>query len=421
MNHPRRELVSLLSVSGAISVFPVMTLAQSNATGVRPPRADQVMWGGMGYSVPNADVSRHFPMVSAALAGVGGQGKLAMAFAEKLSKSYPGGVTESPSKLLDANSDPALLFSVSLDFEQMILVPNDGGSSDFQLSFVYALAQVLYLDLPRSGGSDGDLRVLYSFPFRVQSGETPRIGSDQDRVTNFKKLLFDLDNSLLNVFDRKVATKKFREARLPKRMKVTSVTLTPEAESSIKELGLSSALGAQFFGQAMTASLAEKGDLSVLPYAQNDVLNGALAARFNQFPNIGKIFNRLNDPLENNFSIDITVHRVLRKSNGSNISNILYARGISVFVKLRDVHKEKVVFDKKILLIENNELPKAMFDRLKDYDLRYLVQISIKLFDLFTDAVLSENAEKLKAVGLEPSKDMPEVKALKEVLLSCRY
>lgn len=421
MNHLRRELVSLLSVSGALSVFPVTTFAQSNATGVRPPRADQVMWGGMGYSVPNADVSRYFPMVSAALAGVGGQGKLAMAFAEKLSKSYPGGVTENPSKLLDANSDPALLFSVSLDFEQMILVPNDGGSSDFQLSFVYALAQVLYLDLPRSGGSDGDLRVLYSFPFRVQSGETPRIGSDQDRVTNFKKLLFDLDNSLLNVFDRKVATKKFREARLPKRMKVMSVTLTPEAESSIKELGLSNALGAQFFGQAMTASLAEKGDLSVLPYAQNDVLNGALAARFNQFPNIGKIFNRLNDPLENNFSIDITVHRVLRKSNGSNISNILYARGISIFVKLKDVHKEKVVFDKKILLIENNELPKAMFDRLKDYDLRYLVQISIKLFDFFTDAVLSENAEKLKAVGLEPSKDMPEVKALKEVLLSCRY
>ncbi len=59
MNHLRRELVSLLSVSGALSVFPVMTFAQSNATGVRPPRADQVMWGGMGYSVPNADVSRY--------------------------------------------------------------------------------------------------------------------------------------------------------------------------------------------------------------------------------------------------------------------------------------------------------------------------------------------------------------------------
>ena len=421
MNHLRRAVVSLLSVSGASSVFPVMTFAQSNVGGVRPPRVDQVMWGGMGFSVPNADVLRQFPMVSAALAGVGGQGKLAMAFAEKLGQSYPGGVTDSPSKLLDSNSDPALLFSVSLDFEQMILVPNEGGGSEFQLSFVYALAQVLYLDLPRSGGSDGDLRVLYSFPFRVQSGETPRIGNDQDRITNFKKLLFDLDNSLLNVFDKKVATKKFREARLPKRLKVMSVTVAPEAASSIKELGLTDSLGAQFFGQAMTASLAEKGDLSVLPYSQNDVLNGALASRFNQFPNIGRIFNRLNDPLENNYSIDLTIHRVLRKSNGSNISNILYARGISIFVKLTEVHGKKVVFDKKILLIENNELPKAMFDRLKDYDLRYLVQISIKLFDLFTDAVLSESAEKLASVGLEPSKDMSDVKALKEVLLTCRY
>jgi hypothetical protein len=283
------------------------------------------------------------------------------------------------------------------------------------------LAQVLYLDLPRSGGSDGDLRVLYSFPFRVQSGETPKTGNQVERLDNFKKLIFELDNSLLNVFVAKVASKKFRESRLPKRLKVTSVVITSEAEATIKDLGLSESLGTQFFGQAMTSSLAEKGDISVLPFAQNDVLNGALASRFNQFPNIGKIFSRLDDPLENNFVIDLTIHRVLRKSNGSNISNILYARGISVFVKLTEVNSKKIIFDKKILLIENNELPKAMFDRLKDYDLRYLVQITIKLFDLFSEAVMTENSDKLRLVGLDPTADMSDVKNLKQQLLSCRY
>ncbi len=397
---------------------PRIVLAQS---GVRAPRADKVMWGGMGFSVPNADIPKYFPMVSAAIAQSGGLGKLASAFSSELGKNYAGGISEDPARLIDANSDPSLLFTVSLDFEQMILVPNEGGASEFQLSFVYGLAQVLYLDLPRSGGSDGDLRVLYSLPFRVQSGETPRTGSAADRVSNFKKLLFELDNSLVNVFSRKVAGKKFREAKVPKRLKVMSVTITPEANAVINELGISQNLTAQFFGQAFTASLAEKGDLSVLPFAQNDVLNGSLASRFNKFPNISKIFGRLNDPEENNYAVDLTVHRVLRKSNGSNISNILYARGMSVFIKVTDVYKKSVVFDRKILLIENNELPKAMFDRLKDYDLRYMVQIAIKMFDLFTDAVMTESAEKMKALGVDPPLESKDIKTLKDLFLTCRY
>jgi hypothetical protein len=86
-----------------------------------------------------------------------------------------------------------------------------------------------------------------------------------------------------------------------------------------------------------------------------------------------------------------------------------------------DVYGKKVIFDKKILLIENNELPKAMFDRLRDFDLRYLVQITIKLFDLFTEAVVSESIDGLKAVGLDQSADLSEVRNLKQALLSCRY
>lgn len=421
MQNYRRHLIRAIPYSCLLAGtgLPWGNIRAQSST--KPPRADQVMWGGMGFSVANADIPRSFPMVSKALSTVGGQPKLAMAFTSQLAKHYPGGIAEDPTKLLDVNSDPSLLFTVSLDFEQMILVPNEGGQTDFQLSFVYALAQVLYLDLPRQGGSTGDLRVLYSFPFRVQSGETPKIGNEQDRVANFKRLLFDVDNSLINFFGKKVAAKRFRETKVPKRLKVASVSITPEASAVIKELGISGSLNDQFFGQAITASLAERADMSVLPFAQNDLLNGALASRFNRFPNISKIFERLNDPLENNYSIDITVHRVLRKSNGSNIANILYARGMSIFIKVTDVYKKTVVFDKKLLMIENNELPKAMFDRLKDYDLRYMVQIAIKMFDTFSEAVITENQEKIKQVGLDPATDTKDLRALKEVFLACRY
>ncbi len=395
-------------------------MVHAQGTGTRPVRSDKVMWGGMGFSVPNAEISRVFPMLESTLAGVGGQGRLAMAFADRLSHSYAGGVTDDPRNLLDSRSDPALLFSLSIDFEQMILVPAEGRNTEFQLSFVYAIAQVLYLDLPRPSGSDGDLRVLYSFPFRVQSGDTARIGSTIDRRNNFMRLLFDADNSLVNVFGSKIAGRRFRESMLPKRLKVMSATLTPEASAAIKELGLFEALGSQFFGQAMTASLAEKGELSVLPFSQNDALSRALASRFDQFPDIERLFGRLNDPAENNYLVDLTVHRVLRRSNGSNVSNILYARGLSVFIKFTDVYARKIVFERKILLIENNELPKALFDRLKDIDLRYLVQITIKLFDQFCSGVMNENINILRSLGLETASDLADAKALRLLLLNCR-
>lgn len=419
MDKSKRGTIRALSSLGLAWMPPLSLFAQGSS--LRSPRVDQVMWGGFGFSSANLDIPTVFPLVSEALSISGGPGKLAMAFAERLSSAYSGGVTDDPTKLLDSSSDPALLFSVSLDFEQMILVPNEGNQTEFQLSFIYASSQVLYLDLPRSGGGDGDLRVLYSFPFRVQSGETPRVGSAEDRIRNFKSLLFDLENSLLNTFTKKVASKQFREAKLPKRLKVANVSITPEASTVIKDLGLERSLTPQFFGQALTASLAEKGDISVLPFAQNDLLNGALASRFDRFPSIEQIFKRLDDPLENNYTIELVVHRVLRRSNGSNIGNVLYARGISIFIKVNDIYKKQTVFNKKILLLENNELPKAMLDRLQDYDLRYLTQITIKLFDSFAEGVVKKDPEKLKSIGLKPAEDMAEVAALDVLLSTCRY
>jgi hypothetical protein len=123
---------------------------------------------------------------------------------------------------------------------------------------------------------------------------------------------------------------------------------------------------------------------------------------------------------ELDYAIDLTVHKALRKSNGGNATNVLYTRGLSVFVKLSETINNKVIFEKKILLIENNELPKSMFDRLQDFDMRYMVQISIKLFDEFIAGVLMEDKEKLKSVGLDVAKDMADVKSLKNILLQCK-
>ena len=47
--------------------------------------------------------------------------------------------------------------------------------------------------------------------------------------------------------------------------------------------------------------------------------------------------------------------------------------------------------------------------------------MTIKLFDVFAEAVISESPEKIKAIGLDPRLDAKDCKALKEVFIACRY
>jgi hypothetical protein len=220
-----------------------------------------------------------------------------------------------------------------------------------------------------------------------------------------------------------VAQRSFAQFFPPKRIKVSSVRFTPEASQVIRELGIEDRFSELFFGQALTASLAEHSGISILPYGQSDVLNKGLAERFNRFPNISKIFETLNAPDANNYNIELTVHRVLRKPNGSNIANLLYARGLACIIKVIDNFDpaKKVIFEKTVLFIENSELPKAMMDNLKDFDLKSLVQMAIFTFDSFAQAVSTGSVEKMKAIGLKADVDASALKELNVLLDQCRY
>jgi hypothetical protein len=50
-----------------------------------------------------------------------------------------------------------------------------------------------------------------------------------------------------------------------------------------------------------------------------------------------------------------------------------------------------------------------------------MIQIAIKMFDLFTEAAIAESPEKLKILGVDPPLDTREIKMLKDLLLNCRY
>jgi len=382
-----------------------------------------VVWGGLGYSVPNASIPTKFPFVSGAIKQLGGFNKLESALLDQLIKSYPGGVEDNSRKLLSVKDDPGLMFNVALDFEQTFAVPSeDVPGKDIQVSFVYAVAQVLFLDLPRDGaGSGGDLKILYSFPFRVQWLETLRANNRADQEQSFAKLLTSSSPNLVGTFGQYVSTKKFKDANAPKRIKVRSVSVTPESSATLEKLGITPVVDAEFIGRTITVSLADVAGISILPYAQSDALNKSLAERFDRFPDISRIFKRLNDDEANDYALDIVFHRCFSILDNSNNANNVYTRGVSFMVKATDLNSNKVVFNKKIQLINSNALPKRMLDRIKDYDARYMSQIIILLFDTFSMAVSKEDAAQLKQIGLDPAKDGEEIKMLKTVLSKCKY
>ena len=381
-------------------------------------RAQRVLWGGLGFSAPAAEIASRFPMVSGAINQLGGFPQLVRAVVEQLRTNYAAGLEDLG--LISAMDDPGLLFNVSLDYEQMFAVPSeDTPGKDIQVSFVYANAQVMYLQPPSNGG--GDLRILYSFPFRVQSLETLSANNRSEQEKIFARLLTSASPNLVGTFGNYLKGKRFREGSVPKRLKVRAVGLTPEVVKSNTQLGVARNVGTDFVGRAFSVSLAETSGLSVVPFGANEATTRALAGRFDRMPDIGNLIKNLGSDEAIDIALDLSFHRSFSILDNSNNANNVYTRGVSFIVKATDVIRNRVVFDKKIQMIVSNPLPKRMLDRLADYDMRYMVQLIILLFDTFNTAVMKEDAAMLAKVGLEPAKDMADVKALKALLLTAKY
>lgn len=409
--YSRRHIIQTAS---RLTVLPLVTWSKA----AKAQQAQRVYWGGLGYSAPAAEIKARFPMVDRAIQQLGGFQVLVKATVDQIRKNYAAGIDDSG--LISAADDPGLLFNVSLDYEQMFAVPSeDVPGKDIQVSFVYANAQILFLKPPRQG--DGDLRILYSFPFRVQSLETLSAGNLTEQSQIFARLLTSASPNLMGTFGKYLNGKRFRDTSVPKRLKVRHVSVTPEAISSNTRLGLAQNVGAEFVGRAFSVSMAEIGGYSVVPFGPSEATTRALADRFDRMPDIGQLIKSLGNDELIDVAIDVSFHRSFSILDNSNNANNVYTRGVSFMVKATDLIRNNVVFDKKIQMIVSNALPKRMLDRLRDYDMRYMVQLIILLFDTFHTGVVKEDPALMAKVGLDPAKDMGDVKALKALLLTAKH
>jgi hypothetical protein len=408
----RRQFLREASVFGLAStaLWPHWVQAQA--------QAQKLFWGGLGFSVPAADIALRFPMVSGAIKQIGETSQLVKAMTDQVRANYPAGLEDAGQ--ISVMDDPGPLLNISIDYEQTFAVPSDRSpGKDIQVSFVYANAQVLYFRPPRQG--DGDLRLIYSFPFRVQSLETTTRGNRTEQEQVFARLLTTASPSLTSTLGSYLRGRRFREGSAPRRLKVRSVTITPEAVKSNAALGITRAVDPDFVGRCFSVSMTESAGLSVIPFGPAEATTRALAERFDRRPDIGGLIKKLGTNDETDIAVDLVFHRSFSILEQSNNANNSYLRGVSFVVKVTDVIRNQVVFDKKIQLVAPNEIAKAMLDRLADYDMRYIVQIIILLFDTFNAAVFKEDPSSLSKIGLNPAKDMADVKALKALLLTAKY
>lgn len=408
----RRQFLREVSVFGLASTALWPSWVQAQA------QAQKLFWGGLGFSVPAADIALRFPMVSGAIKQIGEISLLVKAMTDQVRANYPAGLEDAGQ--ISVMDDPGPLLNISIDYEQTFAVPSDRSpGKDIQVSFVYANAQVLYFRPPRQG--DGDLRLIYSFPFRVQSLETTTRGNRTEQEQVFARLLTNASPSLTSTLGSYLRGRRFREGSAPRRLKVRSVTITPEAVKSNAALGITRAVDPDFVGRCFSVSMTESAGLSVIPFGPAEATTRALAERFDRRPDIGRLIKKLGTNDETDIAVDLVFHRSFSILEQSNNANNSYLRGVSFMVKVTDVIRNQVVFDKKIQLVATNEIAKAMLDRLADYNMRYIVQIIILLFDTFNAAVFKEDPSSLSKIGLNPAQDMADIKALKALLLTAKY
>ena len=427
----KRRKVLNLAIFGSIFSF----IPKTNLLGNDQRKVSQVVWGGLGFSVPNSKIPTLFPNTSLALGQLGesnessedfkiGFSRLSKAFVGALKSEYTGGVLDPD--LIDSKSDPGLLFVTALDFEQKIDIPTKGNEF-IEIGYLFGASQVFYVELPTRGGSDGELRILYSFPHRVGRSD----GIDRSSTKNYKGKVFrelllpsesnPNEMTLVDFFQKKLLSKNFDYDRPIGRARVVKASISQKAGQRIAEYKVGSYLNEKFLGQCLSASLAEYANISLLPYGQNDLLNRGLAQRFTKRLEVEKIFDGLSDPANNNFNIELNLLSIFRKANGSNVGSNLYARGVQYNIKIFDTFGgNRAVLDKDIYLVNNAELPKSMLENMIDYDIKEFVQLTIALFDSFAKLIVSGNVNELEKIGIKNKKDIDLFNQLNKMLEKCR-
>jgi len=420
--YTRRECITKISKIGAPAIFGkfIFLPFPINAQG---KLQTELAWGGLGFSISASEFDKREFQTPKSLKMIGGVKVLEDKLIDKINSSYLAGLGRVKNERFEnIVGGESLVFCVAFDYEQVVKTPSVGESGFWDVeSFIFCQSQVLYIDPPARKGAGGEFRVLYSFPFRVQYNFRIPINDEKSLTTEFSKIFYSNRNSIVNVFDKMIAEKKFSEKRFPKAIRVKKIIFTNEFNSSLDFIQLKNELNDEFVGNAFSTSLSEVGGLSVIPFRSNQLVS-VLATRFREQEKIYNLAADMGGDDQLDYSIQIQLHRLVRRISGENVANVRVARGMSVFLTLRSENTNEEISKIGISIITDIVLDRISYsENLKSFDLRYLIQMIIQMFDNFTALVVHSDYSKYEKLGLNKNDSQIEIAKFKKVFDECVY
>jgi len=392
-----------------------------------------VVWGGSGFNVPNNEIDLRLQRVNRSLESDGQKGwKLWIdALFTDLEAGFNGLITNGPGMKIAYESDPGLIFSLGFDYENFLRIDvlpgelpgkDSGGDRDISFYYLFSSIRVYSVVLPRQ--RKGQINLVYSKPVKAFNRGMLQTSRDSENKFVLETLMGGQDFTTLSKFQKLVSEMAVDESFFePRHLRVRSATVAPKALDTLSSLELDDAFNSNFFASMIGVSANQSFDASVLPFVMTDYLSSTLRSRFDKEPEIGAIFNDMDDDVAS-FYVDFSINKVLRRVSSENASKQQIARGLAMDVSFFDASDGSVVFKTTLVRVEKREQVKGAREEswYRSNDSLYFYYLVEKMIGDFFEGVKYLDQNLLANAGVRPEDaTRSELETLRSVLNSCRY
>ncbi|WP_170272570.1 hypothetical protein [Litorivicinus lipolyticus] len=392
-----------------------------------------VVWGGSGFNVPSNEIDLRLQRVNRSLESDGQKGWRLWtdALFTNLEAGFNGLITNGPGMKIAYESDPGLIFSLGFDYENFLRIDvlpgelpgeDSDGNRDISFYYLFSSIRVYSLVLPRQ--RKGQINLVYSQPVKAFNRGMLRTSRDSENRFVLETLMGSEGFSTLSKFQKLVSGMAVDESFFePRHLRVRSATVAPRALDTLFSLKLDEAFDSNFFASMIGVSANNSFDASVLPFVMTDYLSSTLRSRFDKEPEIGAIFNDMDDDVAS-FYVDFSINKVMRRVSSENASKQQIARGLSMDISFIDAIDGFVVFKTTLVRVEKREQVKGAREEswYRSNDSLYFYYVVEKMIGDFFEGVKNLDQNLLSNAGVRPQDaTRSDLETLQSVLHSCRY
>ena len=388
---------------GAWRCLLILLCSLGAVTPLRAQDAEHAYFAGVAYTSDAADISKAFPYVSANLSGDGVQ---------QIDQSLHQQITEQ--KLpLDIVFDQLGTTRVAQQATALALAIDRESTSVEQIGARYKVrieidAQALFFNFKSK-------QILGGYPFTLEYIDTLTSSPSSAYIQGLYRNLIFGGTGRPSVVSQFVAT--IQQARVPsaaaRHLRITRVVLAPKARQYIQTVAPDANLDvikgqiAQQFGEYLAADQ----DVSLLPYASNQALGGAMPARFVE----GGAYDLKIPPAD--YDIAITVDGFKKIVHSKDTVSTVYIYGAFATLSVKEPLSGHVYFSQAMRQGAAKVVP-VTEGAVNDWAASY--ETLLVLFNNFAKSISTPHASWVRSAMPESNDAQSQLHALKELIQSCR-